>query len=848
MEDGKVQIKTEIDNSELAKGIREAKSSVDKVASSAEKAGKKAEQSVKKASKSLKEASKETKSWGDKLKEVADTPLGTIGTIGAVVGAIKKTGEAIGECVNAYKTQVQAENALQSAAKNNPYLDGSAVDQLKAYASELQSVSNVGDEEMLPLMAQLAAAGRTQAEIQAIMKASLDVSASGAMSLDSAVRNLNKTFSGLSGELGESVPQIKELTEEELKNGKAIEVIQKQYKGMASATIDSTKQLANTWGDFKEHLGSFFNSIADPLAGVSENIISKMNSVFDEFKRQKQMLKDYNDLMNRANNGEATKEEYQYLLDNFKVEAEKYKQELAKQKEISNPVIEKLKEEMATVKNVFKGDYQELIDIEQEKIDEISRKWVQAENARFDVEMKLKDILDIEKQLADEAEREKKATEEITKEKERQKTAAEYKEANTKALNDQLEKIKLLADLTGEEATAQELYNLYLNSYVDLITKSNGLVTENNELSKERLAKINEYKQAMDEITQAEQRQALKEEQEKKINDYLKERKELYADIDKQLEERKQAEADDLLSKVPEKETKGIVNNYTKQQDELTKLKQNIIDNEIIAEEEKANAIQAIDEELAQSKKDLYHDLADETLSYVNQIVDITKQASDIMLENTRLESELELSALDEKYTKGELSEEEFYEKRKQLKKKAAQDEYKIAMFQWNMSLLTAMANIAEGVTKAIGQGGIGGIITGALVSAAGALQLATIGASKPIPPSFATGGIVGGANGATMGSDNTYIHARNGEMIMNATQQRTLWNMINSRTGSQAQGLNITINNTQSNKVSAQVRQNNGALILDIVDKHINNGFSTGSYDSGIASMNARQEGARFL
>ena len=157
-----------------------------------------------------------------------------------VTSGIKNAVSAISECSDAYEKQANAETLLRTAVKNNPYLNEQSVLQLKEYASHLQSISTVGDEELLPFMAQLAAAGRTQTEIQQIMGAALDVSASGTMSLESAVKNLNKTFSGLSGELGESVPQIKQLTKEQLKNGDAVKILAEQYSGMAKSTAGST--------------------------------------------------------------------------------------------------------------------------------------------------------------------------------------------------------------------------------------------------------------------------------------------------------------------------------------------------------------------------------------------------------------------------------------------------------------------------------------------------------------------------------------------------------------------------------------------------------------------------------
>ena len=169
-------------------------------------------------------------------------------------------------------------------------------------------------------------------------------------------------------------------------------------------------------------------------------------------------------------------------------------------------------------------------------------------------------------------------------------------------------------------------------------------------------------------------------------------------------------------------------------------------------------------------------------------------------------------------------------------------------MFEWSASILAATANIAEGVSKAIAQGGTAGLITGALVGAAGAVQIASIIASKPVPPSFYTGGIIGGANGATMGGDNTYIHARAGEMVLNAAQQRSLWDKLNGQDTRGAAGYNLTVNNTQSGRVDTSIRQDNNGLIIDILDKHINQGFSDGTYDAGLAAMNTRQEGVKIL
>lgn len=134
---------------------------------------------------------------------VAASGLGT--AFSALTGAAKAVSATVADLTNTYKVQAMAETQLETAARNNPYLNGANVTNLKNYASQLQSISVYGDEQLLPMMAPLSAAGRTESEIMDIMSASIDVAASGSMSLESAVKNLNQTYAGTSGQLGVSL-------------------------------------------------------------------------------------------------------------------------------------------------------------------------------------------------------------------------------------------------------------------------------------------------------------------------------------------------------------------------------------------------------------------------------------------------------------------------------------------------------------------------------------------------------------------------------------------------------------------------------------------------------------------
>ena len=97
---------------------------------------------------------------------------------------------------------------------------------------------------------------------------------------------------------------------------------------------------------------------------------------------------------------------------------------------------------------------------------------------------------------------------------------------------------------------------------------------------------------------------------------------------------------------------------------------------------------------------------------------------------------------------------------KKQLADKLAADERKRAALTKAQAIATATINIATGVTKAIAEGGTFGIITGALVAAAGAAQLAIIASQE-----FENGGVLKGPSHANGGIP---IVAEGGEAVIN--------------------------------------------------------------------------------
>lgn len=161
-----------------------------------------------------------------------------------------------GLSVKVANTQLQAEARLLTALKNRHDVQQRLITQ----AAEIQSRTVYGDEAIIEQQAYLAALGLTEEQIRGTIEASVQLAAAMGMELESAVRNLAKTYSGMAGELGESMPALRELTAEQLKSGEAIRLVNREYKGFAEAVAESgsgkLSQLKNKVGDLAEKLGT----------------------------------------------------------------------------------------------------------------------------------------------------------------------------------------------------------------------------------------------------------------------------------------------------------------------------------------------------------------------------------------------------------------------------------------------------------------------------------------------------------------------------------------------------------------------------------------------------------------
>lgn len=880
MPDNSVEIDSKVTTEGVEKGVKKINQELKKVEKEAEKTTKKTADNFKKLDTVMQEASSTASGFASKISNAASSGgLYVAAAVGAIA-ATKKLGEVMRECTDAYKVQEQAEKALEVAARNNPYLDGQAVAGLKAFASELQSVSEIGDETSIKLMAPLVAAGRTEAQIRDIMKAAADYVAGPGTDMKSAVETLNATYSGSAGLLGKQIAELKGLTEEQLKNGEAVKIVAQKYKGLAENLADVKVQAENAKGDFKEMVGALLAPAADLWDRFWKGFYEKGTAAMGWLKNKLDLINPNNDaflhnMLERMDYDPVKEAEKQRKRDLYKPDP--------------NDALDSGAAAYKAVEKWYKKATP-TIKFEDSSIADLEKviAYLQLKNTLTEKEQKLLEKSTALLQQKQQAEKDRIAAETAAataagdKEK-AQKTADDYAKASNEQLEKNIKALELEAKAKGENVKAQDVFNVYMKSYIDLLTNTEGVIKEGFPVAQKRLAQMEAAKKALDAQTDAEKKLKAAIEATNAVMETIKDMKIAPTPLegfDQQLAQYKTLRdkikhlddatiekaqegnntkytKEQLLEQLKEKEIalekekirtiagmhKSEEEAFRERQQQLLDLKRAIDESEVLSEEEKEKAKAEIDEKYAQAKIERARTVMEQINQYTQQSLQIAQDAAKLMLESIQNEQKLELAALDEKYEKGEVSETEYTQKMKEIKKKAAQEEYKIKMFQWTASMLAAVANIAEGVSKTLALGFPVGLATAPIVAAAGAVQMASIVASKPIPPNFAHGGIVGGSS---YYGDNVNANVNSGEMITNFPQQKRLWAMLNGERQYKP-SFPITVNNTQSNRVSAYAQEQNGEVFIEIIDKHINKGFADGTYDKGFAGMQGRNAGVNI-
>ena len=205
-----------------------------------------------------------------RVKTFSSTAVSALAKVGgamAVIGAAKSA-------VEATRAQAQAELKLGAVLKATGHAAGLTATQIKDYASELQGVTNFGDEATISAAAMLATFKNIKGDqFRETLAAAQDMSSVLDTDLKSSVIQLGKAINDPIGQMSALTRSGVAFTEQQKDMVRALQQsgdllgaqkiilaeLKSEFGGAAKAMADDMTQLGNTVGDWSETAG---NSVA----------------------------------------------------------------------------------------------------------------------------------------------------------------------------------------------------------------------------------------------------------------------------------------------------------------------------------------------------------------------------------------------------------------------------------------------------------------------------------------------------------------------------------------------------------------------------------------------------------
>ena len=844
-----VSIKIKADSSSATKNI-------DKATSSLNKLGKEAK------SDSL---SKLSNSWKSASQSIKTSGLGLI--IAAEVKLLKAELKAIKDTAEAFNVQLKTETQLAQAAKNNPYIDGSGIKRLKEYASQLQTISDYGDEELIPMMTQLVSAGRTESQVMDIMSASIDVAAGSGKSLQSVIENLNKSYSGETGELKNLSAEVGKLTKEQLQHGDAVKILKEQYAGIAEEATNATgsaKQLQMAQDDLAESFGKISKASYDlwnnfwlkttkrvqkiiEYLDIGLRIQSETLSWGGEYRSNKDFV---DTVMQEAAKAEKDGVRQEYLESNVAIQSDeaigsliRYLSRMKKRNSEETEFLNILKEEQKSRENSAKKA--ELQAKAAEKVAAMTTEELQALKEKGDKEWSLDNSTEW---FAERNEVLKEVARREEEEAAKQKTLLDTYNNTVDANQKEIDIRKEAGSEISRETELQEMLNTKLDAYVKYVQGGGDTSSKAAKAIREDIKAISaEIAAAEDAEEKRRNAEAEEEARLKAIKDQLDTMNEKVLSLKESANElingpKEIKLSDTIKDAIATLETEAEQLDKTSEayQEYIEKLKE--LKDLLPQVEDAENNVSTASADTLTNVSSVMAQVTTSLQSLSNSISQICNQA----LSDTDKQYEKEADSLETQLDQNIITYDEYLEKKNALDKEQAQKEYRIKMAEWTMNLAVATAQAAQAVINALASGTPPlNIINATTAGLLGAAQVVAIAGSKPVAPSFSTGGFL---TGNSYHGDKIAFNGNAGEAILNPAEQRAFIDLANGKGGNGVVvNMPVNIENNAGNDVQITAIQQDRQIKIT-VDKIVNSSMQSGGYNSALQSANSSMKGARYL
>lgn len=206
------------------------------------------------------------------------------------------TARAAGNALDAAREQMKAERKLQAVLKATGHAAGITADEITRYASELQGMTNFGDEATINAAAMLATFKEIKGDMFFdVLSAAQDMSSVLDTDLKSSIIQLGKAFNDPVKGISALTDSGVSFTEQQKQQIKAMQQagnllgaqklimaeLKSEFGGAAAAMVDPWTQVDNALGDLQEQAGGVLLKLGEMAGPTIVKQVQSLGSAFD---------------------------------------------------------------------------------------------------------------------------------------------------------------------------------------------------------------------------------------------------------------------------------------------------------------------------------------------------------------------------------------------------------------------------------------------------------------------------------------------------------------------------------------------------------------------------------------
>jgi hypothetical protein len=210
--------------------------------------------------------------------------------------------EIIEKSIEAAGGYEKALNNMNKALSSSGSYSAEASASFLELAENIEKTTTLSATQALGLEALARNYARNNEQAKALTSAAIDLAAATGKSADAALQQLGGTLDGTSGRLGKLIPQIRSLTEFQLRAGEAIAIVGARFKDAASGDVDtfegSITRLKNSFEKLGIAFGQAFTgndtvrAVIKFITGEIDHLAESMQHTFGDQNYLKQFALD----------------------------------------------------------------------------------------------------------------------------------------------------------------------------------------------------------------------------------------------------------------------------------------------------------------------------------------------------------------------------------------------------------------------------------------------------------------------------------------------------------------------------------------------------------------------------